>query len=95
MVRSLGIDQTALKQQEGLVFAVRRVEADYLSAAKFEDLLTVETEVLRHSGARIVLRQRVLRGDARIFDAEVTLVALRTDGRPGRLPVALGAALSD
>lgn len=94
-VRSLGIDQTALKQRDGLVFAVRRVEADYLAAARFEELLTVETAVLRQSGARIVLRQSVLRSDECIFDAEVTLVALRSDGRPGRLPAALGAALSD
>ena len=94
-VRSLGIDQTALKQRDGLVFAVRRVEADYLAAAMFEELLTVETAVLRQSGARIVLRQSVLRSNECIFDAEVTLVTLRSDGRPGRFPAALGAALSD
>ncbi|MEO0863795.1 MAG: tol-pal system-associated acyl-CoA thioesterase [Pseudomonadota bacterium] len=93
-VRSLGIDQTALKQQQGLVFAVRRVEADYIAAGKFEDVLTVETDLMRQSGARIVLRQTVLRGEERIFDAEVTLVALRDDGRPGRLPTVLAEALS-
>lgn len=93
-VRSLGIDQTALKREQGLVFAVRRVEADYIAAGKFEDVLTVETDLVRQSGARIVLRQTVLRGEERIFDAEVTLVALRDDGRPGRLPTALAEALS-
>mgnify|MGYP000020248194 FL=1 len=29
-VRDLGLDQTVLKVRDGLVFAVRRVEADYL-----------------------------------------------------------------
>ena len=28
MIRELGIDQTRLKQEQGIVFAVRRVEAD-------------------------------------------------------------------
>jgi len=93
-VRTLGIDQTALKQDEGLVFAVRRVEADYLQAAKFDDLLTVETALLRLSGARIVLRQTVQCGESMIFDAEVTLVVLREDGRPGRLSDAVRSALT-
>ena len=29
-VRSLGVDQVRLKKDDGVVFAVRRVEADYL-----------------------------------------------------------------
>ena len=36
-VRSLGVDQVALKAEHGIVFAVRRVEADYLKPAKFDD----------------------------------------------------------
>lgn len=92
-VRSLGIDQTAMLRDDGMVFAVRRVEADYLFAAKFEEVLTVETSVLRLSGARIVLRQRVLRGDVLCFEADITLVTLR-DGKPSRMPQSLVGALS-
>ena len=93
-VRALGIDQTALKQTDGLVFAVRRVEADYLAAAKFEDVLTVETDLIRLGGVRLELKQRVLRDDMPIFEAVVTLVVLREDGRPGRLPEAVSAAFA-
>lgn len=85
-VRSLGIDQIALKEREGVVFAVRRVEADYLSPARFEDELTVETLPEEATAARLVLRQRVLRGEAVLFDARVTLVALTASGKPARLP---------
>lgn len=35
--RAIGIDQTRLKAEEGAVFAVRRVEADYLQSAVFDD----------------------------------------------------------
>jgi acyl-CoA thioester hydrolase len=90
-VRTLGIDQTAMRGQ-GLVFAVRRIEADYLSPARFDDTLMVETaaEVVR--GASIILRQMVLRDGSVLFDARVTLVAMGQDGRPRRLPDALRAA---
>jgi acyl-CoA thioester hydrolase len=85
-VRGLGIDQTRLKDAEGTVFAVRRVVADYLSPARFDDLLDVTTRVLSVTPARVVLAQEVRRGDAVLFTAEVTLVALGPDGRPRRLP---------
>nr|WP_319247374.1 tol-pal system-associated acyl-CoA thioesterase [uncultured Celeribacter sp.] len=88
-VRELGIDQVALKEEEGLVFAVRRVEADYLSPAKFDDDLTVTTDLEAMSGARIVLSQNVLRGEERLFAAQVTLVALTATGHPARLPAVL------
>lgn len=85
-VRGLGIDQTELKDQLGLVFAVRRVEADYLRPGKFDDVLTVATTVTEVTGARIVLRQDLLRGDALLFSAVVTLVAIGMDGGAKRLP---------
>ena len=85
-VRSLGVDQGALKDAEGIVFAVRRVEADYLAPARFDDQLSVVTSREELTGARIVLRQDVLRGGNRLFSARVTLVALTDFGRPARLP---------
>lgn len=85
-VRSAGVEQGRLKDEEGIVFAVRRVEADYLAPARFDDLVTVETEVVSVSGARIVLSQVVMRDDVRLFVSEVTLVALSASGRPARLP---------
>lgn len=85
-VRALGIDQVALKAGQGIVFAVRRVEADYLSPAGFDDELTVETDLVQLTGARIVLDQAVLRGDQRLFAARVTLVCLTAEGAPARIP---------
>ena len=85
-VRELGIDQIALKDQQKIVFAVRRVEADYLSPARFEDELTVFTRVLSSSPARLKLNQIVRRGEVKLFEAIVTLVALGPSGAPVRLP---------
>lgn len=93
-VTSLGVDQAALKAEQGIVFAVRRVEADYLRPAKFGDDLVVETRLQSLGGARIVLEQVVTRGGERLFVAVVTLVCLTEDGHAARLPVELRAKLS-
>lgn len=85
-VRELGIDQIALKDQQKIVFAVRRVEADYLAPARFEDEITVFTRVLSSSPARLKLNQIVRRGEVKLFEAIVTLVALGPSGAPVRLP---------
>ncbi|OWU85478.1 thioesterase [Oceanicola sp. 22II-s10i] len=85
-VRTLGIDQVRMKAEDGIVFAVRRVEADYISPARFDDQLTVHTTTEAVTGARIVLKQDVLRDGEVLFTAHVTLVALSETGHPVRLP---------
>ncbi len=92
-VRGLGIDQGALKRDQGIVFAVRRVEADYLRPALFDDLLTVTTRLLALGGARIELEQEVWRGEERLFAAKVVLVCLSDAGGPARLPPEVRARL--
>ena len=61
-VREIGVDQRAMKA-DGIVFAVRRVEADYITPAVFEDDLVVETTPISMTPARLVLGQLVLRQD--------------------------------
>ena len=61
-VRAAGMEQLAMRDVHDLVFVVRRVEADYLRPARFDDVLTVETGLGEMSGARFVMPQRVLRG---------------------------------
>lgn len=88
-VRELGLDQTATKRDTGVVFAVRRVEADYLSPARFDDVIEVRTTPIKASPAQIVLDQSIWRDDRALFQSQVTLVALKPNGRPTRLPKVL------
>jgi acyl-CoA thioester hydrolase len=92
-VRECGVDQTALKAAHGIVFAVRKVDADYLKPAKYDDELQVTTELLALGGASIKLRQEVWRGPDRLFTALVTLVCLQDNGQPARIPAEIRAAL--
>lgn len=94
-VRSLGLDQAAMKARGEGVFAVRRVVADYLAPARFDDLLQVTTTCHSHTAARLVLHQSVAREAQVLFHAEVTLVCLTDSGRPKPLPPTLIAQISE
>ena len=85
-VRAVGLDQNHMKDVEGIVFAVRRVEADYLAPARLDDLLEVATWVAEKRPARMVMGQEVRRGAEVLFRAMVTVVCMTTAGRPVRLP---------
>jgi acyl-CoA thioester hydrolase len=88
-VRQMGVDQVRLRAEQGIVFAVRRLEADYLRPARFDDELVVDTALHHATGARIVLDQDVIRQGERLFSAQVTLVCLGEDGHPTRFPADL------
>lgn len=87
-VREMGIDQIQMKA-DGIVFAVRRVEADYLLPAKYDDELTVETTMDEGSGVRLICRQEVKRGPVLLFSAIVTIVCVNDAGAVARLPAAI------
>ncbi|HKL66182.1 MAG TPA: tol-pal system-associated acyl-CoA thioesterase [Roseovarius sp.] len=87
-VRDLGLDQNAMRGA-GTVFVVRRVEADFLAPAHFEDALEVETRTLRVTPARLEMAQTVWRGGTALFRAAVTAACLSRSGRPVRLPAAI------
>ena len=92
-VRALGVDQNAMRDT-GIVWVVTRIEADYLSPARFEDELTVETRVERSTSARLTMAQVVRRDGRELFRAVVTAVCMDMhSGRPVRLPAELRASL--
>jgi acyl-CoA thioester hydrolase len=85
-VRELGVDQRELKEKEGVVFAVRHVNADYLGPAKFDDMLSVETTIETITGVRLVFRQDIRCDGDLLFTALITIVAINEAGAPARLP---------
>jgi len=93
-VRGLGVDQARLRAETGLVFAVRRVAADYLRPARFDDELEVRTTVISVGGARMNLRQEIWRGTGQLFSSEVTLVCMTENGQPARIPAHLRLTLA-
>lgn len=94
-LRAAGVDQRRLFEQSHLAFVVRRVEADYLRPARFDDRLEVVTNLDHAAGSRVTVAQSIERDGATLFTARVTVVCvdLRTM-RPHRLPPAVTAALA-
>ncbi|MEP4198751.1 MAG: YbgC/FadM family acyl-CoA thioesterase [Aliishimia sp.] len=88
IVEELGLDQRAMRD-EGIVFVVTRVEADYVSSARLGDRLTVFTSHARKGAVRWIFDQHVMLGETLIFKAIVTAVCMNTDGKPIRLPAEL------
>lgn len=91
-VRQLGNDQNAMRDA-GLVWVVRRIEAEYLATARFEDGLMVETTVRKVTPARLVIEQVVKRAGMSIFAAVVTVVCMNARGQPVRLPAEIRALM--
>ncbi len=92
MVRAAGIDQVEMKAR-GLVFAVRRVEADYLSPARYDDELRIETRLDRIKGASFDMPQEVYRDTTLLFRARVGVVVLNAEGRATRIPADIRAKI--
>lgn len=88
IVRDMGLDQNAMKAA-GIVFAISRVEADYLAPARLDDLLEVRTTHHAASPVRWMFDQQVWRGDTCLFRAVVTAICMTTAGKPTRLPQSL------
>ncbi|OBY26869.1 tol-pal system-associated acyl-CoA thioesterase [Leisingera sp. JC1] len=89
-VRGIGVDQNAMREA-GLIYVVRRIEADYLAPAKFDEELLVTTSVHNVTPARMVLNQEVTRDGQVLFRAQVTIVCITTGGKPARLPAEIRA----
>jgi acyl-CoA thioester hydrolase len=92
-LRLLGIHHRDLAEK-GLAFAVRRMQIDFLRPAAIDDVLTVLTATEETSGARVVLRQEILRGDERLVAATVTVALIGPKGRALRLPSVVLAAFA-
>ncbi|MFL2805692.1 MAG: YbgC/FadM family acyl-CoA thioesterase [Paracoccaceae bacterium] len=85
-IREVGIDQYNLKLEHGIFFVVSKLKAKFVQAAKFNDLLFTETDLLYIKSASLGLEQRIFRNENLIFTAEIKLACINQTGRPVKLP---------
>jgi acyl-CoA thioester hydrolase len=97
-LRLAGNDHRALIDgapgREPAAFVVRRMALEFLKPARIDEVLEVVTRVKETTAATLTLDQRVTRGGADLFTAEVTVVLVSVSGKPLRLSAALREALS-
>ena len=86
MLRCLGLDHTRLRADFGVAFTVRRCAIDYRAPARLDDLLEIQTRILRLGGASLDLDQRIVRGTQLLARLDLRLALLGPDLRVARLP---------
>lgn len=86
LLRALGHDQNAL-MKEGIAFAVRSVNAEFLKPARLDDLLSVETAIASLGRVQVTFVQRILRGHELLLDAKIRVVCIDpARGKPVPMP---------
>lgn len=94
-LRAIGVHHAELAAaDEPAGFAVVRMEVDFRKAARIDDALHVRTAYEALKGPRLIVRQRILRGDDVIAEAlvQAACIDLRT-GRARKPPKVLIEAL--
>lgn len=90
-----GIDQHGLmRQPDGVAFAVRACNIEYLKPAHLHEELTVLTTINELRGASVTAQQDVWRGDEVLARATVKLACIDHKGRPTRVPRAIAAVFA-
>lgn len=90
-LRCLGVEQAKLHadEGEGMAFVVHRMEIDFKSSARMDDIVTILTRSEKAGGAKLVLAQEIRVGDRLVIAARVTIAVVNRRGRPRRLPADL------
>lgn len=89
-LRRLGFEQDALMRDPGVVFAVRRVEIDYLRPARFNDSLAVHARIAERGRASLVFEHEIRRGPEVLCRGVVKVACLAAESlRPTAIPPAI------
>lgn len=92
--RLAGIGHAELLERDPpLAFVIIKIELEYKSSARIDDVLSVVTTYDSFKGARLYVTQRVERDGQVIFTARSEATCIDLDGRPRRFPKELKAKL--
>lgn len=78
---------------ESLAFAVLRMELDFKSPARIDEILDIKTERGVLKGPRLIFNQTISRGEDIVLKAAVTVVLINREGRLRRFPKEMITAL--
>lgn len=95
-LRDLGFEQDELSQKDGVVFAVRSAGLEFIKAARFNDMLQVDTMVTAIGKASVTFKQIITRGDELICSGEIRLAcvdAIRFTPKP--IPADVATRMTD
>jgi acyl-CoA thioester hydrolase len=88
LLRSRGLTYKELEDQ-GFLLVLTKVEVRYRSPARYDDLLTLKTSVVRTTAVRIDHRYELFRDGTLLAEGSSTLACVDRDGRLQELPAFL------
>jgi acyl-CoA thioester hydrolase len=90
LLRSLGFSYRDMEDQ-GFLLVLTKVLVRYRSPARYDDLLTLRTTVMRTTLVKIEHRYQLLRDGLLLAEGETTLGCVDREGKVQPLPPALAA----
>ena len=94
LLRLLGQEHSALRDERGVHWVVRRCTIDYLKPARLDETIEVVTRCGELRGASLDMIQQARRGAEILVRAEIVVACMDAGGRPVRLPQHLRTALA-
>jgi acyl-CoA thioester hydrolase len=88
LLRSLGLAYRDLEDQ-GFLLVLTKVQVRYHLPARYDDLLTLRTTVVRTTLVKIEHRYELLRDGTLLAEAETTLACIDREGKVQPLPALL------
>ena len=87
MLRDLGFEQNELREQSGVIFAVRNMQIDYLRPAKFNDLVHVSAVISQLKKASLTFEQTIKCGEMMLCTCSCRIACLNADNlKPTAIP---------
>jgi acyl-CoA thioester hydrolase len=97
-LRELGFEQDSLRDELGLVFAVRRVEIDYIAPARFNQRLAIHSRIEDLRRASMVFDQTIVDAESggRYCTAKVRVVCVSIKTfKPAPMPAEIMGKIKD
>ena len=82
----LKLKHLELKDKFDVIFVVKSLSSKYIAPAKFEDDLTIVSNILEKSSVRLVLEQNIEKGNKLIFTSTIELAVVSSKGKITKLP---------
>ncbi|HJN59534.1 MAG TPA: tol-pal system-associated acyl-CoA thioesterase [Alphaproteobacteria bacterium] len=93
MMRAAGIEHSAMREADGVMFIVKRCTLDFRRPARLDDMLEIHTRIVVLKRASLEAEQTVLKDGETLLHAELRLACINQDGAPARFPPDLRSAL--
>ena len=82
----LKLKHLELKDKFDVIFVVKSLSSKYIAPAKFEDDLTIVSNIVEKSPVRLVLKQNIEKGNKLIFTSKIELAVVSSKGKITKLP---------